>query len=146
MKIVIPMSGSGNRFIEAGYQDPKPLIKVDGILIIEYVTKMFPGEPDENFIFICRNEHLEKTEMRKILNNLKPNAKIIETQPAKLGPVYAVTKAFDFIDDEEQVIEIQNEYVPYSVEFGTVALGKKYGVTNAVIGRIIRGVAYKNVY
>lgn len=104
MKIVIPMSGSGNRFIEAGYQDPKPLIKVDGIPIIEYVTKMFPGEPDENFIFICRNEHLEKTEMRKILNNLKPNAKIIETQPAKLGPVYAVTKAFDFIDDEEQVI------------------------------------------
>lgn len=104
MKIVIPMSGSGNRFMEAGYKDPKPLIKVDGIPMIEYVTNMFPEEPDENFIFICRDEHLKTTNMREILNKLKPNARIIETEPAKLGPVYAVTKAFDFIEDEEQVI------------------------------------------
>jgi len=31
MQIIIPMSGIGKRFIEAGYKDPKPLIKVDGI-------------------------------------------------------------------------------------------------------------------
>ena len=31
------MSGVGNRFIEAGYQDPKPLIIVDGKPIIEHV-------------------------------------------------------------------------------------------------------------
>ena len=34
MKIIIPMSGIGKRFIDAGYKDPKPLISVDGVPII----------------------------------------------------------------------------------------------------------------
>ena len=28
MHIIIPMSGVGQRFIDAGYDDPKPLIKI----------------------------------------------------------------------------------------------------------------------
>jgi len=102
MKIVIPMSGSGNRFLEAGYIDPKPLIKVNGKPIIEYVVNLFPKE--DEFIFICRNEHLQTTNMREVLLNLKPKATIVEVEPAKLGPVYAVSKAFDFIEDDEPVI------------------------------------------
>ena len=46
---------------------------------------------------------------------------------------------------DEQVREIRKLYVPQSKEFGTVALGKKYGVTNRVIGLIVNGKAYKNV-
>lgn len=46
---------------------------------------------------------------------------------------------------DEQVKEIRKLYVPQSKEFGTVALGKKYGVTNRVIGLIVNGKAYKNV-
>lgn len=104
MKIVIPMSGLGNRFIQAGYEDPKPLIKVDGKSIIEYVTELFPGEKDEDFLFICRDEHLKNTDMKNVLLALKPNSRIIPIKPHKLGPVYAVSQAFDYIDDNEQVI------------------------------------------
>lgn len=43
---------------------------------------------------------------------------------------------------KEQVEEIKRLYVPQSKEFGTVALGRKYGVTNRVIGNIIRGLSY----
>ena len=46
---------------------------------------------------------------------------------------------------ETQVREIRKLYVPYSKEFGTVALAEKYGVTNRVIGLIIKNEAYKNV-
>lgn len=46
---------------------------------------------------------------------------------------------------DKQVEEIRSLYVPQSTEFGTVALGKKYGVTNRVIGLIVKGLAYKNV-
>ena len=104
MKIVIPMSGLGSRFIKAGYKDPKPLLVVDGKTIIEYVVDLFPGERDENFIFICRNEHLDNTNMREVLKSLKPNSQIVSIQGHKLGPVYAVTQAFDYIDNNEQVI------------------------------------------
>lgn len=46
---------------------------------------------------------------------------------------------------DEQVREIRKSYVPYSKEFGTVALAKKYGVTNRVIGLIVKNKSYKNV-
>ena len=46
---------------------------------------------------------------------------------------------------DEQVREIRKTYVPYSKKFGTVALAEKYGLTNRVIGLIVKNRAYKNV-
>lgn len=102
MKIIIPMSGAGQRFLDAGYDQVKPLILVEGKPIIEHVINLFPGEND--FVFVCRDEHLEKNNLEEILLSLKPEAKIVSMEGKKLGPVYAVTKAFDFIKDEESVI------------------------------------------
>lgn len=102
MQIIIPMSGEGARFVRAGYTDIKPLIKVDGKTIIEHVINLFPGE--ENFIFICREEHLQQTNLRELLLSLKPKAKIVSMRGEKLGPVYAVTKAFELISDNESTI------------------------------------------
>lgn len=45
----------------------------------------------------------------------------------------------------EQVEEIRNSYIRYSKTNGTVALAEKYGVTNRVIGLIVRGLSYKNI-
>ena len=73
MKIVIPMAGTGNRFVERGYKDPKPLIKVDGKRIIEYIFDMFDRSKDE-FVFICNDVHLNTTDMRTVLQSLVPNA------------------------------------------------------------------------
>ena len=42
----------------------------------------------------------------------------------------------------EQVEAIRKEYIRNSKEHGTVALGRKYGVNNATIGLIVRGVSY----
>ncbi|SCW85532.1 NDP-sugar pyrophosphorylase, includes eIF-2Bgamma, eIF-2Bepsilon, and LPS biosynthesis proteins [Paenibacillus tianmuensis] len=102
MQIIIPMSGIGKRFIDAGYKDPKPLIKVDGMPIIEHVINMFPGE--ENFTFICNKEHLETTEMRNILKRIAPKGSIIEIPPHKKGPVFAVDYISDRINDDDEVI------------------------------------------
>jgi NDP-sugar pyrophosphorylase family protein len=44
MKVIIPMAGFGNRFVEAGYRDPKPLITVNGKRILEYICGMFDKE------------------------------------------------------------------------------------------------------
>jgi NDP-sugar pyrophosphorylase family protein len=40
------MSGIGNRFLNAGYTEPKPLIEVDDIPMIYHVINLFPGETD----------------------------------------------------------------------------------------------------
>ena len=44
------MSSIGKRFIDAGYKDPKPLIKVDEIPIIEHVVNLFPNEKNISFM------------------------------------------------------------------------------------------------
>ena len=46
MQIVIPMSGFGERFRQAGYAVPKPLIEVDGKPIIQYIVEMFSDKDD----------------------------------------------------------------------------------------------------
>lgn len=102
MQIVIPMSGTGQRFINAGYKTLKPLIEVDGKPIIEHVVNLFPNE--ENFIFICNSEHIKNTNLKQVLLSLKPNAKIIEIEPHKKGPVWATLQASDLINDDEEVI------------------------------------------
>ena len=102
MKIIIPMAGSGQRFIDKGYSDPKPLIKVNGKRIIEYILEMF--SPTDDYIFVCNDNHLENTNMREVLSDLVPNAKIVSMPPHKLGPVYSVKQVYDFIEDDEEVI------------------------------------------
>ena len=102
MQIVIPMSGKGERFRRAGYETPKPLIEVNGKPIIAHVLDMFPGESD--VIFICNREHLENTHMRDVLEKYCPSGKIFSIASHKLGPVYAVSKVFDFIKEDVPVI------------------------------------------
>jgi NDP-sugar pyrophosphorylase family protein len=102
MQIIIPMSGLGKRFQDAGYKEIKPLIKVNGKPIIEWVVNLFPG--DHEFIFICREEHLQQTELKKVLQRIMPSGKIVSIEGHKLGPVYAVSKVFDLINDDEEVI------------------------------------------
>ena len=96
------MSGVGSRFMEAGYQDPKPLIVVDGKPIIEHVCDLFPNE--DKFTFICNSKHLSETNMKEVLLSIKPNANVVEIPNHKLGPVYAVSLIQDLIEDDEEVI------------------------------------------
>lgn len=108
MKIIIPMSGFGKRFLDAGYIQPKPLLEVNGKPIIEYVVSMFPS--DSEFIFICSKEHLATTNMETILKNSTPNATIVSIPSHSLGPVFAMTYILDYIHDNEEVFVTYADY------------------------------------
>jgi NDP-sugar pyrophosphorylase family protein len=96
------MSGVGQRFIDAGFNDPKPLIEIDGKTIIQHVVELFPGE--SKFTFICNKTHLNSTHMRNVLEKIAPQANIVGIENHKKGPVFAVNKVFDLIGDDEEVI------------------------------------------
>jgi NDP-sugar pyrophosphorylase family protein len=109
MQIIIPMSGIGKRFVEAGYKDPKPLIEVDGIPIIQHVVNLFPNE--NNISFICNDTHLKTTNMKSILNSFCPEGKIYEVPiEGRQGPVHAVSLIFEHINDDEEVIVSYCDY------------------------------------
>lgn len=96
------MAGMGNRFIRKGYTDPKPLIKVNNKRIIEYILDVFDEE--DEFVFICNDTHLETTNMREVLTSLCPTGKIVSMPTHKEGPVVTLRAAYDFIEDDEEVI------------------------------------------
>lgn len=102
MQIVIPMSGRGRRFADAGFDDIKPLILVDGRPMIEHVIDMFPGESD--FLFICAADHLERTPLRKVLEEKATDGTIVAIEPHRRGPVHAVLAAREAIRRDVPVV------------------------------------------
>ena len=41
MKVIVPMAGLGQRFVDVGYENPKPLIEVAEKPIIDRIVDMF---------------------------------------------------------------------------------------------------------
>lgn len=105
MQIIIPMTGYGSRFAAAGFKDLKPLIKVQGKPMIEWIIEgMFPGEKD--ILFVCRQEHLDQIgTMEDTLLRIAPTAEIFRVSDwVKKGPVVDVLRAGAMIDDDKPCI------------------------------------------
>jgi NDP-sugar pyrophosphorylase family protein len=102
MQLIIPMSGSGERFRQAGYTAIKPLIPVHGRPMIEYVLNMFPGVTSP--LLIAREDHLQETPLAATLQQLAPDGLIASIEPHKLGPVHAVLEAKNMVRHNEPVI------------------------------------------
>ncbi len=104
MNIVIPMSGTGSRFAAKGYKEIKPLVPVFGKPIIKYIIDKFSS--DDNFIFICREEHLlnKKLDLKNYLNSLAPNTTVLSIENHKLGPVHSLIQIEKHLDINEELI------------------------------------------
>lgn len=133
MKIIIPLSGQGRRFVDAGYTDPKPLIKANNIPMVEHVINLFPGETD--LVTIANRIHIETTQLRKVLEGLGAKVYVIENH--SLGPVYAVLQILDVIDDDEEVII---SYTDYGTDWDYSKFKAECGERDGII------VAYKGFH
>ncbi|NOZ01448.1 MAG: hypothetical protein GXP54_06110 [Deltaproteobacteria bacterium] len=102
MKVVIAMAGPGDRFLESQNTDIVPMIEVDGRPMVSHVVDLYPGETD--FVFLCRKDHLDRSDLGKVLSGLRPGAPIIAVKRHDLGPVETVLKADGFINDDESVL------------------------------------------
>ena len=101
MNIVMPMAGKGSRLSDAGYDLPKPLIEVNGKTIVEWsiTTIGLKG----NFIFCCKNEHIEKYDLDKKLSSIVPDCKIVVINEDTEGTADTILRASKFIDNKEDL-------------------------------------------
>lgn len=95
-QIVIPMTGVGQRFVDAGYKELKPLIIVDGKPIVQHVLEMFTNA--SKAICIISSEHPQKHNLRTEILRIRPDADIKEIAAHKHGPGHAILEAKDNID------------------------------------------------
>lgn len=72
---LIPMAGAGQRFVDAGYGMPKPLIPVAGKPMIVRAAGCLP--PPDEWVFVCRQEHIAQAQIDDELKKLFHPAKIV---------------------------------------------------------------------
>jgi len=116
MNIVIPLVGEGKRFKDAGYVEPKPLIKVLNKCILQYAVESLKIK-NANYIFIIRKYEKKKynNKLKKLIYKLKPDAKILVSKKLTKGAAESVLLAKKYIDnDSELIITNCDQYIDWN--------------------------------
>jgi dTDP-glucose pyrophosphorylase len=116
LNIVIPMAGAGSRFKVAGYIEPKPLIKIKGIPMIQIVINNLTPDIEHRFIFICQEKHILEYDLNEKLSKWSPNCKIIGIDGITEGAACTVLFAREFIDNNDALmIANSDQYIDVDI-------------------------------
>lgn len=102
VNVVIPMAGQGSRFAQEGYLLPKPLIDVQGVPMIQRVVENL--NIDGHYIFIVRQEHLDKYDVKALLERIAPGCQIVPTDGVTEGATCSVLLAAPYIDNDTNLV------------------------------------------
>lgn len=102
INVVVPMSGCGSRFADAGYIVPKPLININGKSMIQIVVENLniAGQ----YIFIVQKNHFERYSLDHLLNKIAPGCKIIQVDNVTEGAACSVLLAEEFINNDTPLL------------------------------------------
>jgi NDP-sugar pyrophosphorylase family protein len=117
LQIVIPMAGRGQRFLDAGYTTPKPLIQLDGCSLIEIVlANVTPTRPHR--IIVCAlAEHLTDGSLEATLRRVCPDVVVVPVAAITEGPAATVELAAHVLDlDEPLIIANSDQYVDVLID------------------------------
>lgn len=117
LNIVIPMAGLGSRFAKVGYQDPKPLIPVGKMSMIQVVINNLRPTRAHRFIFVCQRKHVVEYALAERLSCWAPGSKLVEIDGLTEGAACTVLAAADLIDNEDALmIANSDQYIDYPVD------------------------------
>ncbi len=98
------MAGHGSRFKKAGYELPKPFIKVDNQPMISMVIDNLKPTIEHQFIFIALKEHIENNHLDNIIRDKIQNFKIISIDKVSRGAAETVLFASDFLNNDNPLL------------------------------------------
>ena len=113
LNIVIPMAGEGSRFVSAGYTFPKPMIEIHQKPMIQLIVESLGLKG--NFIFIIREDHIKKYNIKSLLQIISPNCKIIVIDKLTEGAACTVLLAKKYINNRNPlVIANSDQFIEWS--------------------------------
>jgi dTDP-glucose pyrophosphorylase len=102
LQIVLPMAGQGQRFTDAGYALPKPLLPVAGVPMVVRAVMDLPQAT--RVILLVRTEHIQRFGLdREVLRHL-PHAVVVPVERLTDGQACTVRLAADHLDLAAPVI------------------------------------------
>lgn len=102
MQIIIPASGFGQRFVNAGFTNPKPFIDVLGAPMIERVMENLGS--DNEFILVFRKEHKPYVDKWVSGGARVKNIQIVWIDAPTEGAAETILKTADWVREDEPVI------------------------------------------
>lgn len=112
MQYVIPAAGKGSRFIEAGFQKPKPLIELHGIPLIAWVIANFSYNKNDSINIVVRKNEFNTLYLEKYLTALPIKPKFIfleEVTDGAARTVFYATKNLNL--DQPMIVANSDQYV-----------------------------------
>ena len=125
---MIPMAGVGQRFIDAGYTIPKPLIKVNGTAMFIRAAESLPEA--DHWVFLCRAEHIEEYGIDVELRKRFPNADIVSVDYLTEGQASTCLLAKDLLKEDDQ---LTIGTCDNSMNYDRVAVNNRIKTTDALI-------------
>jgi len=134
MNIIIPMSGQGSRFKNAGYTFPKPLIEVRGKPMIQVVVDNLNCDPNYcKFIYIVQESHYNDYNLKYLLNLMTPGCEIVRTSSMTEGSTCSVLLAREFIDNDTPLLMANSdqflEWNNHEFIYGMISSGVDGGIS-----------------
>jgi len=129
LNIVIPMAGRGQRFIDAGYTLPKPLIPVHGKPMIRLVIANLTPSCRHRFHFLVLREHIERYDLEAGLREWAPGCGIVVVDRVTEGAACTVLLARDHIDSEAPLMIANcDQYIDADIDDYLASLGAADGL------------------
>lgn len=111
MIVVMPMAGRGSRFVNQGFEIPKPLIPVREKPMFAWALKSLEGVSYSKIVFIALAEHEERFQLSKSLQAHSPSAdfELILLEDVTEGQLATVMKARALINKEEGLLILSSD-------------------------------------
>ena len=112
---LIPMAGSGSRFLEKGFKTPKPLLTFNQKSLIEHATLCLPKS--RRSIYVCRVNDFLLSRLRRLLTQLVSGLSLINLRKMTAGQLDTCLTLKGEIGDEDSVFIASCDYsVKYDID------------------------------
>lgn len=129
LNIVVPMAGRGQRFVDAGYDMPKPLIPVQGVPMIKLVIANLMPDCPHRFHFLIQRAHDQSYDLAALLARWVPDCTVTMIDGITEGAACTVLLARALIDnDDALMIANCDQYIDADINQYLAALGEADGL------------------
>ncbi len=101
MQVIITMAGKGQRFLDAGFSDPSPLVEIGGKPAIQYLVEAFPA--NWKLLFVI-GEQFRTSDLEEVVCNIRPDAEVVYTDYSERGQVDSVLAALPLLENEDEPV------------------------------------------
>jgi NDP-sugar pyrophosphorylase family protein len=112
LKIIIPLAGASDLFVNSGYHYPKPLIEINGKTMIELVVSN-PSKikKQHQFVFIIKEEDIIKYHLDNTLKLISPDCEIIKIKNSTKGGLCSVLMAIDNVKNDDSLLILNGDQI-----------------------------------